>query len=101
MGGSVAVLSGQKGDTTINATEIKRDWRSCGTSARLDGSPATAGSRRIYFEDRNHPGAYCWRPASWGTHGTGVHGFRCYGDGTGFDPDTRQDTPDRYPTCEF
>lgn len=55
-------------------------WKSRGTTAALDGTPAEAGSDRIYYEN-TETGEVCYRRASWGTHGTGVHGFRDSGDG--------------------
>jgi hypothetical protein len=84
---------------TMDATTLNT-WQSIGTKPPAStGDPAaTAGSRRVYY--RNQTGEYAYRHASWGTHGTGVHGFRAYGDANGCD-EWGLDNGKRYPADEF
>ncbi len=49
-----------------------------------DEAPATAGTNVINYRCRNC-GLTAWREGCWGTHGTGVHGFRGTGLGHGSD----------------
>jgi hypothetical protein len=59
-------------------------WESVGTSCRMDGTPASAGSHAVYYK-HSGTGDYCSRFASWGDHGFGSHGFRAGGPGWGCD----------------
>lgn len=76
-------------------------WIPIGTTppARAADPAATAGSSRIFYRHRE-TGAYAYRHASGGTHGTGVHGFRDYGDAVGCDEWGRDDGR-RYPAADF
>lgn len=83
----------------MNATVSR--WENQGTvpPASNSDSAAGAGSSRVYYthaETREH----CYRDASWGDHGTGVYGFRCFGDATGCDRWGR-DNGKTYPASEF
>ena len=80
-------------------TKTTTQWTNMGAVAPASqGDPAaSAGSRRVYYE-RN--GEYCYRSASWGEHGTGVHDFRDYGEGIGCD-EWGQDNGKMYPASEF
>jgi hypothetical protein len=72
-----------------------RPWKSKGTSPAFDGTPATAGASRIYYENER-TGERCYRSAAW----RGVHFFD-YGDGVGLDVATGQPNGRTYPAEEF
>jgi hypothetical protein len=77
-------------------------WENTGTYPPSSANylqPATAGASRAYYHHTG-TGVYCWRHASWGQHGTGVHGFRAYGTGHGCDADGNPDGQ-TYPASEF
>ena len=77
-------------------TTIWKSLGACPPSSNMDPA-ARGGDRQVYYE---RSGEYCFRSASWGSHGTKVHDFRDYGPGHGCDA-AGEPNGVIYPESEF
>jgi hypothetical protein len=78
---------------------IKRAWRTYIPPGSPSFHLAGATSDRVYYVNLS-TGDMCYRLATWGDHGTGMHGFRDSGPGVGIDCDMRPNGK-TYDASEF